>query len=217
MITETEMPRERLRPRILETEETGRLELSPPLAPATDLPALRTRRSRSPIRVAATGFGILVVGLIGIDLVQFIDGAFAHGAHEVLLLLNGWFTRKQHPGPLRHGGQRAQYPYRRKRLAALRSVTCGGRKMACEIPHRPEMAKRLRYPPDIYARYGGVQGSARVPAALTDEALFREPVCPALLHRALEGRARMHARQPCGEVRIGSEPVEHLRELPNVL
>src|ERR1700687_2504995 len=23
----------------------------------------------------------------------------------------------------------------------------------CEIPHRPELAKRLRYPPDIYARY----------------------------------------------------------------
>jgi putative membrane protein len=79
VITETEVPRERLRPRILETEETGRLELSPPPAPATDLPAMRTRRSRSPIRVAATGFGILVLGLIGIDLVQFIDGAFAHG------------------------------------------------------------------------------------------------------------------------------------------
>ena len=79
MITETEAPRERLRPRILETEETGRLELSLPAAPATDLPAPRTRRSGSPIRVAATGLGLLVVGLIGIDLVQFIDGAFAHG------------------------------------------------------------------------------------------------------------------------------------------
>jgi putative membrane protein len=80
MTVETEPPRERLRPRILETEETGRLELNLQLPPETDLPALRTRRSRSPIRVAATGLGILVLGLIGIDLIQFIDGAFAHGA-----------------------------------------------------------------------------------------------------------------------------------------
>src|SRR5882724_4364504 len=74
-------------------------------------------------------------------------------------------------------------------------------------------AKRLRFPPDIYARYGGVQGSARVPAILPTGPLFREPVRPALLHRAPERRARMHARQPGGEVRIGSEPVEYLRHL----
>jgi putative membrane protein len=80
MTVETEAAGERLRPRILETEETGRLELSPPPAAATDLPSPRTRRSRSPIGVAATGLGILVFGVIGIDLVQFIDGAFAHGA-----------------------------------------------------------------------------------------------------------------------------------------
>jgi putative membrane protein len=79
MTTETELTLEKLRPRILETEETGRLDVGPPPAPVTDLPAARTRRSRSPIRVAATGLGILVLGLIGIDLVQFIDGAFAHG------------------------------------------------------------------------------------------------------------------------------------------
>ena len=79
MTIEMERATERLRPRILETEETGRLEVSSPPSPATDLPALRTRRSRSPVRVAATGFGILVFGLVGIDLVQFIDGAFAHG------------------------------------------------------------------------------------------------------------------------------------------
>lgn len=80
MSVETEAPRERLRPRIVETEETGRLELTAPPAPETNLPAPRTRKSRSPIRVAATGLGILVLGVIGIDLVQFIDGAFAHGA-----------------------------------------------------------------------------------------------------------------------------------------
>ena len=80
MTTETEAPRERLRPRILETEETGRLELSLQQLPETDLPAPRTRRSRSPVRVAAAGLGILVLGVIGIDFVQFIDGAFAHGA-----------------------------------------------------------------------------------------------------------------------------------------
>ena len=45
MTTETEAPRERLRPRILETEETGRLELSLQQLPETDLPAPRTRRS----------------------------------------------------------------------------------------------------------------------------------------------------------------------------
>src|SRR5450755_3072884 len=47
-------------------------------------------------------------------------------------------------------------------LRALRAVTCGGRKMTCGIPHRPEMAKRLRYPPDIYARYGGDGADARL-------------------------------------------------------
>jgi putative membrane protein len=80
MTIETGVAREKLRPRILETEETGRLELNLQQLPETDLPSPRTRRSRSPIRVAATGLGILVVGVIGIDLVQFIDGAFAHGA-----------------------------------------------------------------------------------------------------------------------------------------
>src|SRR5215468_7288735 len=29
---------------------------------------------------------------------------------------------------------------------------------ACEIPHRPELAKHLRYRVDIYARYGGKEG-----------------------------------------------------------
>jgi putative membrane protein len=79
MTVETEAPRERPRPRILETEETGRLELNLQQPPEANLPAPRTQRSRSPIRVAATGLGILVLGLVGIDLVQFIDGAFAHG------------------------------------------------------------------------------------------------------------------------------------------
>jgi putative membrane protein len=80
MTIEMERAAERLRPRILETEETGRLELNLQQPPETDLPAPRTRRSRPPIRVAATGLGILVLGVIAIDLVQFIDGAFAHGA-----------------------------------------------------------------------------------------------------------------------------------------
>jgi putative membrane protein len=75
----SEPPRERLQPRILETGETGRLELSPLPTAERDLPAPLTRRSRSPARVAAAGLGILVLGLVGIDLVQFIDSAFAHG------------------------------------------------------------------------------------------------------------------------------------------
>ena len=79
MTITSEPSRERLRPRILETGETGRLELSPLPTAERDLPAPLTRRSRSPARVAAAGLGILVLGLVGIDLVQFIDNAFAQG------------------------------------------------------------------------------------------------------------------------------------------
>jgi putative membrane protein len=79
MTIETEPARERLRPRILETEETGRLELNLQPAPETNLPSPRTRRSRSPFAVAVAGLGILALGIVGIDLVQFIDGAFLHG------------------------------------------------------------------------------------------------------------------------------------------
>jgi len=71
---------ERLRPRILETGETGRLELNIKTVPEGNLPALRTRRSRSPIKIAVAGVGVLVLGAIGIDLVQFVEGAFAHSA-----------------------------------------------------------------------------------------------------------------------------------------
>jgi putative membrane protein len=77
MTIETEPARERLRPRILETEETGRLELNLQPAPETNLPSPLTRRSRSPFAVAVAGLGILALGIVGIDLVQFIDGAFA--------------------------------------------------------------------------------------------------------------------------------------------
>jgi putative membrane protein len=79
MTIETEPARERLRPRILETEETGRLELNLQPAPDTNLLSPLTRRSRSPFAVAVAGLGILALGVVGIDLVQFIDGAFAHG------------------------------------------------------------------------------------------------------------------------------------------
>src|SRR5262249_44342356 len=88
MSVETELSRERLRPRILETEETGRLELKPSPAPPPDLasppipphpPSPPIRRSRSPARIAAAGVGLLILGVIAIDLVEFIDGAFAHG------------------------------------------------------------------------------------------------------------------------------------------
>jgi putative membrane protein len=80
MTIETEPARERLRPRILGTEETGRLELNLQPTPEANLPVPPTRRSRSPIAVAATGLGVLALGVLGIELVQFIDGAFAHGA-----------------------------------------------------------------------------------------------------------------------------------------
>jgi putative membrane protein len=87
MTTQTEPTREKLRPRILQSEETGRLELSLPSAPETNLPALRTGRSRSPVAVAATGLGVLGVSIVGIDLAQFVDGAFAHGTGLGVLAL----------------------------------------------------------------------------------------------------------------------------------
>jgi putative membrane protein len=79
MTIESTAPQERLRPRILETEEIGRLELNLQPAPATNPPALRIDRSRSPFAIAMTGLGILLVGVIGIELALFIDGAFEHG------------------------------------------------------------------------------------------------------------------------------------------
>lgn len=80
MTTQTETRQERLRPRILETAETGRLELGPPPAPETSLAPPSRGRLLSPFAVAVTGFGVLGLGVVGIDLVQFIDGAFTHGA-----------------------------------------------------------------------------------------------------------------------------------------
>jgi putative membrane protein len=79
MTIETEPIWQRLGPRIIETGDTGRLDLGlPAVVPAE--PALRPRRRRrSPLAVAATGFGVLAIGVVGIDLAQFIDNAFAHG------------------------------------------------------------------------------------------------------------------------------------------
>jgi putative membrane protein len=80
MTTETEPARERLGPRIREIEETGRLELNLEPAPEPALPAaLRSGRSRSPLGVAATGLGVLALAVVAIDLIQFVDDAFAHG------------------------------------------------------------------------------------------------------------------------------------------
>jgi len=79
MTTETEPIRERLRPRVVETAEIGRLDLRLPTISEPSLPLRTARGFPSPFAVAMTGLGILVVGVIGIDLVQFVDGAFAHG------------------------------------------------------------------------------------------------------------------------------------------
>jgi putative membrane protein len=81
----TETLQERLRPRILETEETGRLDLRLPVSPEPDLAPEPPRRFPSPLVVAMSGLGILVVGVAGIDLAQFVDGAFAHGTGVGLL------------------------------------------------------------------------------------------------------------------------------------
>ncbi|MBV8133570.1 MAG: DUF697 domain-containing protein [Alphaproteobacteria bacterium] len=79
MTTEADQVRERLRPRIVETGETGRLDLGLPVVPEASLVPPLTRGFPSPFAVAMTGLGILVAGVVGIDLAQFVDGAFAHG------------------------------------------------------------------------------------------------------------------------------------------
>ena len=79
MTIETEPIRERLRPRIVETGQTGRLDLRLPAIAEPSLPLPRARGFPSPFAVATTGLGVLVVGVVGIDLAQFVDGAFAHG------------------------------------------------------------------------------------------------------------------------------------------
>src|SRR5215472_17835016 len=79
MTTEADPTRERLRPRIVETAETGRLDLGLPAIPEPSLAPRPARRFPSPFAVAMAGFGILVAGVVGIDLAQFVDGAFAHG------------------------------------------------------------------------------------------------------------------------------------------
>jgi putative membrane protein len=78
MTTEADPIRERLRPLIVETGETGRLDLGLPAIPEPSItpPA---RGFLSPFAVAMAGLGILAVGVVGIDLLQFVDGAFAHG------------------------------------------------------------------------------------------------------------------------------------------
>ncbi|HEY1431097.1 MAG TPA: DUF697 domain-containing protein [Stellaceae bacterium] len=78
-MTETEPIRERLRPRVVETGETGRLDLRLPAISEPSLPLPTARGFPSPFAIAVTGLGILVVGVVGIDLAQFVDGAFAHG------------------------------------------------------------------------------------------------------------------------------------------
>jgi len=77
--TEADPIRERLRPRIVDTAETGRLDLGLPAIPEPSLALLPARRFPAPFAVAMTGLGILVAGIVGIDLAQFVDGAFAHG------------------------------------------------------------------------------------------------------------------------------------------
>lgn len=80
MSVETERRRQPLRPRIRETEETGRLELGLPPVSQPDLAPVPLRRRRSPVAVALCGLGLLALGVIAIDLAEFIGGAFAHGA-----------------------------------------------------------------------------------------------------------------------------------------
>jgi putative membrane protein len=78
--TEADPIRERLRPRIVETGETGRLDLTlPPTAEPSFVTAAPARRFPSPFAVAMTGLAILAAGVAAVDLMQFIGGAFGHG------------------------------------------------------------------------------------------------------------------------------------------
>ena len=80
MTTDTDPIRERLRPRVVETAETGRLDLGlPTIIPEPSLAPPPVRRFPAPFGVAMAGLGILVAGVVGIDLAQFVSGAFAHG------------------------------------------------------------------------------------------------------------------------------------------
>ena len=68
MTIETEPARERLRPHILETEETGRLELNLEPAPETSLPAPRIATDPGLLsQLRRQVIGILLLGWIGID------------------------------------------------------------------------------------------------------------------------------------------------------
>ncbi len=79
MNSETELRTEWLRPRILETEVTGRLDLAlPPEPEPMPAPASR-RRLPSPFAVAVGGVGLLALGVAAIDLFEFVGGAFARG------------------------------------------------------------------------------------------------------------------------------------------
>jgi putative membrane protein len=79
MTTGTELRTERLRPRILETEETGRLDLSLPPIPEPSPAPLPRGGVLSPIAIAASGIGVLALGVAAIDLAQFVGGAFERG------------------------------------------------------------------------------------------------------------------------------------------
>src|SRR5215472_13461990 len=79
MTTEADPIRERLRPRIVETGETGRLDLGLPAIPEPSVTPSPAPGFPSPFAVAMGGLGILAVGVVGIDLLQFVGGAFAHG------------------------------------------------------------------------------------------------------------------------------------------
>jgi putative membrane protein len=71
---------DRLRPRIWETEQRGRLDFVPALSPEGEsAPVPARRRPRSPAVIAIGGFAVLVLGIIAIDLVSFVGGAFDRG------------------------------------------------------------------------------------------------------------------------------------------
>jgi putative membrane protein len=79
METEPDLRGAWARPRVIPTEETGRLDLSPPAASEPGPLRPMRRGFPSPLAVAAGGIGVLVAGVAAIDLAEFVGGAFAHG------------------------------------------------------------------------------------------------------------------------------------------
>ena len=103
------------------------------------------------------------------------------------------FFHSRRPGPEGQPSFVAQALSRALIPRAMRKIECVSRYPGCEPAHRGVLAL-------LASRNDG-------------DPLPRKPVRPALLHRTLERRPRVHSREPRRQVRIRPELVEHFRHL----